>query len=77
MQYANGDLEEALSSPVPTQQPHYGGQMSVEEIDGGANSGSYAAGQQQRRIIREIIVWTKDYFNVVQSFYRRHLVKSV
>ena len=57
MQYANGDLEEALSSPVPTQQPHYGGQMSVEEIDGGANSGSYAAGQQQRRIIREIIVW--------------------
>ena len=56
MQYANGDLEEALSSPVPTQQPHYGGQMSVEEIDGGANSGSYAAGQQQRRIIREIIV---------------------
>ena len=39
---------------------HYG-QMSAgsleDAIDGGAqNSGSYAAGQQQRRIIREIIV---------------------
>ena len=40
---------------------HYG-QMSsnLEEIDGAQNSGSYAAGQQQRRIIREIIVWRRD-----------------
>ena len=44
---------------TPTQ--NYG-QMSFEDaIDGGhgQNSGSYNAGQQQRRIIREIIVWKK------------------
>lgn len=36
------------------QTPNYG-QMSFDAIDGD-NSGSYNAGQQQRRIIREIIV---------------------
>ena len=48
---ANGGFEEPQT---PTQ--NYG-QMSFEDaIDGGHNSGSYNAGQQQRRIIREIIV---------------------
>ena len=53
---ANGGFEEPQT---PTQ--NYG-QMSFEDaIDGGQaggqhNSGSYNAGQQQRRIIREIIV---------------------
>merc|ERR1712004_952100 len=57
MQYANGDLEEGMMAS-----PQHYGQMSgslEDAIDGGAanqNSGSYAAGQQQRRIIREIIV---------------------
>lgn len=47
-----GEFEEPQT---PTQ--NYG-QMSFEDaIDGnGHNSGSYNAGQQQRRIIREIIV---------------------
>mgnify|MGYP001259101358 CR=1 FL=1 len=49
---ANGGFEEPQT---PTQ--NYG-QMSFEDaIDGGQhNSGSYNAGQQQRRIIRESIV---------------------
>ena len=50
---ANGGFEEPQT---PTQ--NYG-QMSFEDaIDNGGqhNSGSYNAGQQQRRIIREIIV---------------------
>ena len=49
---ANGGFEEPQT---PTQ--NYG-QMSFEDaIDGGQhNSGSYNAGQQQRRIIREIII---------------------
>merc|ERR1719340_40703 len=48
---ANGGFEEPQT---PTQ--NYG-QMSFEDaIDGGQHSGSYNAGQQQRRIIREIIV---------------------
>ena len=43
------------------QMGHPGGQMSFDAIDGvgidhAGNSGSYNAGQQQRRIIREIIV---------------------
>ena len=51
LQMAQGGFEEPQT---PTQ--NYG-QMSFEDaIDGGHNSGSYNAGQQQRRIIREIIV---------------------
>ena len=44
---------------TPTQ--NYG-QMSFEDAIDGAhqNSGSYNAGQQQRRIIREIIVWKQN-----------------
>ena len=55
-QYAIGPNGEYMEEPqTPTQ--NYG-QMSFEDaIDGsGNNSGSYNAGQQQRRIIREIIV---------------------
>ena len=43
--------------PYPGAEQPPGPQMSYEDaLDGGHNSGSYNAGQQQRRIIREIIV---------------------
>ena len=59
-QMENGGFEEP-QTPTTRDGPHgpHGphGQMSFEDaIDGGHNSGSYNAGQQQRRIIREIIV---------------------
>lgn len=47
-------VNEGFEEPqTPTQ--NYG-QMSFEDAIDGPNSGSYNAGQQQRRVIREIIV---------------------
>lgn len=52
-QYPMGNEGYVEEPQTPTQ--NYG-QMSFEDAIDGPNSGSYNAGQQQRRVIREIIV---------------------